>query len=388
LSGSSFVSIDNAARRSGNAAAPERIFLRGTPERPETISPRSDKPRVYNPRAMIRCSLLASVLAALAIFAAGSGRLALAQQYEQEINARARVFPDVGRGVRAIKRDGSGRYYVLTSPGAAIGIYRADGARVGQVPAAPSKDSAIVFSEDFDVDAAGRVVVADRGANAVKIFAPSGTPALTIPVASPTSVAVLPDNEVAVTSLKSAHLVTVYDARGKLVRDFGDLSDLAERVDLNQFLNVGRIESDPAGHIYYAFSYFPEPTVRKYDRYGYAAFEISLKSLEYEPTALAMRREIFRQEQRSSPPNFKVVVNALGADPATQQIWVALGDQLLHFDRDGNRIEAFRTYTPEGGRLEADAILVEPDRLLLASDPLGIYDFPRPDKKPTTPSHE
>ncbi len=32
-------------------------------------------------------------------------------------------------------------------------------------------------------------------------------------------------------------------------------------------------------------------------------------------------------------------------------------------------------------RLEAAAILIEPDRLLLASDPLGIYEFPRPDKK-------
>src|SRR6266849_4462010 len=303
---------------------------------------------------MIRGTFRMAALAVLVFSAAGSGRFAAAQQYEQEINARARIFPDVGRGVRAIKRDGAGRYYILTAPGPAIGVYRADGTRVGQIPEASAKESAIVFGDDLDVDAAGRVVVADRGANAVKVFDPGGHLVLTIPVVSPTSVAALPDNEVAVTSLKSAHLVAVYDPRGKLARQFGDFSDLAERAELNQFLNVGRLESDPAGHLYYAFSYLPEPTVRKYDRYGYAAFEISLTALEYQPEAQALRREIFRQDQRSSPPSFKVVVNAVGVDMETQQIWVALGDQLLHFDRDGNRIDAFRTYTPDGGRLEAD----------------------------------
>lgn len=337
---------------------------------------------------MIRGTFRMAALAVLVFSAAGSGRFASAQQYEQEINARARIFPDVGRGVRAIKRDGAGRYYILTAPGPAIGVYRADGTRVGQIPEASAKESAIVFGDDLDVDASGRVVVADRGANAVKVFDPGGHLVLTIPVVSPTSVAALPDNEVAVTSLKSAHLVTVYDPRGKLARQFGDFSDLAERAELNQFLNVGRLESDPAGHLYYAFSYLPEPTVRKYDRYGYAAFEISLTALEYQPEAQALRREIFRQDQRSSPPSFKVVVNAVGVDMETQQIWVALGDQLLHFDRDGNRIDAFRTYTPDGGRLEADAILIEPSRLLLASDPLGIYEFARPDKKAGAPAHE
>ncbi len=337
---------------------------------------------------MIHSSFRVAAFAALALLAASSGRFITAQQYEQEINARARVFPDVARGVCAIKRDGAGRYYILTAPGEAIGVYHADGTRAGQIPAAPSKASSIVFGSDVDVDAAGRLVVADRGANTVKVFDPSGALVLTIPVLSPTSVAALPDNEIAVTSLKSSHLVTVYDSHGKLTRDFGELSGLAERADLNAFLNVGHIESDPAGHIYYAFSYLPEPTVRKYDRYGYAAFEISLKSLDYQPAALAMRREIFRQDQRSSPPNFKVVVNAVGVDPESQQIWVALGDELIHFDPDGNRIASFRTYTPEGGRLEADAILVEPNRLLLASDPLGIYEFSRPDKKPQAPSHE
>jgi hypothetical protein len=35
---------------------------------------------------------------------------------------------------------------------------------------------------------------------------------------------------------------------------------------------------------------------------------------------------------------------------------------------------------PGGARMEASAILVERDRLLIGADPKGIYEFPRPDK--------
>jgi hypothetical protein len=38
-------------------------------------------------------------------------------------------------------------------------------------------------------------------------------------------------------------------------------------------------------------------------------------------------------------------------------------------------------YTKEGARLEANTILVEQDRLIIGSDPLGIFEFERPDKK-------
>lgn len=324
-------------------------------------------------------------------------------QVQTELLARRRVFPEVGPGVRAVKRDAAGRYYVLTAPGAAVLIYNVEGQRMGQVPAAASaaapaaKAASLVYGDDLDVDASGRVYVADRGANAVKVFNRDGTLALSIPIASPTSVAVLTDGELAVASMKSAHLVTVFAIPGKepakigdpsrkpagsaapgvVVREFGDPTEIAERHELNRFVNIGRLASDAAGHIYYAFAYLPEPTVRKYDSYGYAAFEMELTALEFQPAAEAARREIARQE-RGGAPSLKPVITAVGVDPATQEIWVALGGLLLHFDREGSRRATYRTFTPEGARLEASAILVEPDRLLLAADPLGIYEFPRP----------
>jgi len=317
----------------------------------------------------------------LGLFAWWVCSLPASAQEQTALLARARIFPQVGPGVRALKRDSAGRYYVLTAPAAAVLLYGAAGQPVGQIPATPLREVSLVYGDDLDVDTSGRVYVADRGANAVKVYAPDGTLSLTIPVPAPTSVAALPGEEFAVASMKSARLVTVFDTRGKVVREFGDATEIAERLELNRFLNIGRLAADPASHIYYAFDYLPEPTVRKYDRYGYALFEIQLTALEFQPAAQAARREIVRQE-RGRTPAFKPIVTAVGVDPETQEIWMALGGLLLHFDRDGNRRATYRTYTPEGARLEAHAILVEPARLLLTADPLGIYEFPRPDRTP------
>ncbi len=300
-------------------------------------------------------------------------------QVETELLARRRVFPGVGAGLRAIKRDASGRYYVLASPGPVVVVYNAAGERVGQVPAAASPGATLVYGDDLALDAAGRLCVADRAANAVKVYSPDGALFVSIPVAAPTSVAALGDGEIAVASAKSARLVTIFDMHGKVVREFGDPTEIADRRELNRFLNIGRLNTDAAGHLYYAFSFLPEPTVRKYDRYGYSAFEIALTALEVQPTAAATRREIQRQE-RGGTPALKPIVTAVGVDPVTEELWVALGGVLLHFDRTGARRGIYRAFTAEGARVEAVAILVEPDRLLLAADPLGIYEFPRPDK--------
>jgi hypothetical protein len=326
-------------------------------------------------RLLLCGALTVAVLAALAPVSA---------QIEDEFVAKSRVFPEAGPGLRAVRRDAAGKYYVLTT--SAVTVYDPAGKVVRKVPdasgekgSAPAQLAAITYGEDMDVDGEGRIYVADRGANAVKIFFPDGAEK-TIPANAPTAVAALAAGEIAVTTLHSARLVTVFDLQGKVVREFGDPTELADRKELNRFLNIGRLATDPESHIYYAFSYLPEPTVRKYDRFGYAAFEINLTALEFQPTAQAARREIERQE-RGGTPVFKPVVTACGVDPATQEIWIALHGFLLHFDREGNRRGTYRTYTPEGARLEATTILVESGRLLLGADPLGVYEFPRPDKK-------
>ena len=339
---------------------------------------------MYNSLTVIRRIFFAAAVATLAFAALEITDVARAQVEEREIQAVSRLFPEVGPGLRTIRRDSAGRYYVLTAPSTTVHVYALDGKPLGFVPSSPSTASNIVYGLALDVDPAGHVYVADRGGNAVRVYDTAGRLTLSIPVAAPTSVAVLPGGEIAVASARSARLIEVYDQQGKVVREFGDPSELAERADLNRFLNSGQLVADSAGDIYYAFSYLPEPTVRKYNRYGYAAFEVSLATTEYQPEAQAVRREIEQQDRRRGAPSFKPVVNAVAVDPDTQEIWVAVGDELLHFDREGTQHQTFRTFDPDGARVEPVSILIEPNRLLLAADPLGIYEFTRPDKGAST----
>lgn len=208
-------------------------------------------------------SAAALVLAAFVVV--DPGILLAQEQIENEITATARLFPDIGAGIRAIKRDAHGRYYFLSTVDHSVRVYTADNTFVGQIPRSDSGPAAITYGYDMDVDAAGNIYVADRAANKVKIYTPDGKLSLAIAVAAPTSVAVL-SGQIAVASLKSRDLVTIYNAQGQYVREFGDVSDLAEHEDFNRFLNIGRLATDAANHVYYAFTYSPEPTVRKIGR--------------------------------------------------------------------------------------------------------------------------
>ncbi|MGA8144432.1 MAG: hypothetical protein WB987_11135 [Candidatus Acidiferrales bacterium] len=320
---------------------------------------------------------------------------AAAQDAEPEILARARVFPDVGPGLIALQRDASGRYYVAASPGNTILIFGADGKRLGQIPganppaasaAAPdaAKNSKIVFVADFDIDSAGRVLVADRGANAVKIFAPDGSLTSSISIPAPTSIAALPGDEFAVTSLRYRRLMMIYGDTGTLVRAIGNPEDFAPRVDLSRTPDLGRVSADSAGNIYFVFSFLPVPTIRRFDRFGYAGNEISLD--EFAPEA--HRRELLSLERHGNLAATKLQIDALGIDPTTQEIWIAVGNELLRFNNLGARLGSYRAFSPAGARLVPKTILVEPDRILLGTDPFGVFDFAKPAKAPAaTSSH-
>jgi hypothetical protein len=307
-------------------------------------------------------------------------------QYESDLVAKRRLYRDLGAGFREIRLGPNGNYYVLTAPAPALLIYDSSGKRIGEFPspsAAAVKGAALVYGDSFDVDHDGRVAVCDRGAKAVKIYSPSGALAATIPMPVPVSVVFLPGDELAVASPDTEHLVTAYDLGGKLVRDYGDREEIADRADLNTQVNFGHLVVDDMGNNYFYFDYLPEPTVRKFDHVGYLALEVSLKTLEFEPAAQAARKAIARSEDtEKSIPSLHRIISAVGVDPQTQELWIAMGTLLMRFDKDGQRLSSFRTYLPSGARLEASQILVERDRLLIGADPQGIYEFPKPEKLP------
>jgi hypothetical protein len=309
-------------------------------------------------------------------------------QEEGELTAKQRLFPGVGPGLRAVKRGDDGRLYVLASPSPGLMVFDTQGKQalsISELAIAPGGAKAyrttITFGEDCDGAADGKIYVADRGANLIQVLSPDGAHLRSIPVMAPVAVAALPEGEVAVATLREPHLVIVFDKNGRDVREFGDPEPLTERAELNRYLNVGALATDAQGHLYYAFAYLPEPTVRQYDLLGYARQDIQYSAVDAMPTAQAARKEIARQERRGDQPSLKRILTAVGVDRTNGEVWIALYNRLLHFDKEGNRRATYLIYTPEGARLEANTILVENDRLIIGSDPLGIYEFDRPSKK-------
>ena len=328
------------------------------------------------------------VLVVMCLLACAAGR-AVAQD-EGDLIAKQRVFSGIGPGLRAVKRGADGRLYILASPSPGLLVLDAQGKQVlsisevgGAQGGSGQGRNLITFGEDCDGAADGKIYVADRGANLIQVFTADGTLLRSIPVKNPISVAALPEGEVAVGTLREPHLVMVFDKNGRDVREFGDPEPLSEREDMNRFLNIGELATDAQGHLYYAFAFLPEPTVRQYDRLGYAGQDIQYTALDAMPTAQAARKEIERQEGKGKQPSFKRILTAVGVDRENGEVWVALYNTLLHFDKEGNRRATYKIYTPQGARLEANTILVERDRLIIGSDPLGIYEFERPDKKNT-----
>jgi hypothetical protein len=337
-------------------------------------------------KSLPRLGVASATAAALALFLCLSGHAQEQYQFERDLVAKRRLYREVGPGFRQIRRGPNGNYYILTAPAPAVLVYDPAGKPIGQIPsqsAAGAKGAALVYGESLDVDREGRVVVCDRGAKAVKIYSPAGAMITSIPVPTPVSAVFLPGDEIAVTSPAFEFLVTAYDFAGKVVRDYGDREQIADRADINTQVNYGHLAADEMGNNYFYFDYLPEPTVRKFDRVGYLAMEIALKTLEFEPAAQAARKAIARsQDDERVVPSLHRIISAVGVDPETQELWIAVGTLLMRFDKDGQRLYSFRTYLPGGARMDPSQVLVERDRLLIGADPQGIYEFPKPEKLP------
>jgi hypothetical protein len=182
-----------------------------------------------------------------------------------------------------MKRDAAGRIYVLATPANTILVFSPEGKRVGEIPQAGSTTAKIQFAVDFDLDPEGRVFVADRAANAVEIFSPEGALIAKVPVFAPTGVAALPNNQFAVSTLRSKRLIEIRDEEGRLVRSFGDPADAGISADPSKLQNLGKVSGDGEGAIYFAFATLPDPLIRKFDRYGYAGGDARFDASRYAP---------------------------------------------------------------------------------------------------------
>ena len=81
--------------------------------------------------------------------------------------------------------------------------------------------------------------------------------------------------------------------------------------------------------------------MRKFDHAGYLSSEISLTTLDFQPAAQAARKAMARSE--TGTPALHRIISAMGVDAQTQEVWLAIGTLLMHFDKDGQRLASFRT---------------------------------------------
>jgi len=81
----------------------------------------------------------------------------------------------------------------------------------------------------------------------------------------------------------------------------------------------------------------------------------------------------------------KPIITAMAADPETHEIWAGIGDTLVHFSKDGDPIGIYYLVLSGSTPLKPTAVLVEPDRFLIAADPWGIFEFARPDNPQPSP---
>lgn len=331
------------------------------------------------------------------------GRLLRAQE-DPSLDATRRRFPDVGAGFRTVRRTPDGFYYVLTAGDSAPRSKRLKSSKASKRPG-PDTNSApgvLVFDsqerklrqiseqprrgesvspDSLDIDASGRVYLADRDGEAVSIYAADGTLFAHFHIPAPTQIIALPHDQFAVCSANADHLIAVYDLHGTLLREFGELADVSDDAELNHRLNAGHLASDKGGNLYFGFRFLPEPTVRKYDpTSGILLDELSLTTLDLQPMAQSARQEIARAASGKAVSPHEII-SALGVDPQTQELWLALGNLLMHFDSADNKIATARAYTASGARMVPGFILVEKDDLLLGNDALGIYEFPRSSAK-------
>jgi hypothetical protein len=224
-----------------------------------------------------------------------SAAYAATAQIDADLVAKRRLFAPLGPGLKQIREGADGKIYVLASPSPGLVVYSPEARRLfamreasGLPPAALAEAKAsgeilVEFGEDCDVDNDGTIYIADRAANSVQVYSKEGRHLRTVEVNAPMAVTSLPEGEVAVATLQKESLVSVFDKTGRLVREFGDPETMTTRKDLNRYLNLGELANDAQGHLYYGFKYFPEPTVRQFDRFGYAGEDVRYTALDAMP---------------------------------------------------------------------------------------------------------
>ncbi len=206
---------------------------------------------------------------------------AVSQNLHNMVASDRRVLPQVGGSIIAIRQDAAGHLYVLASPPHVLQVFDASGNLVGQIPGAHS-GMTFDYAADFDVAPNGNVVVADRGANTIDVFAADGSLKTKFSVFAPTSLVALSNGQIAVTTLRTQHPIEIFEQNGRFVRGFGEPHDIsnpspdAPTTPAPPLADTGRIIGDSADNLYFGILSPTDPQIKKFDRFGYAAYSANV----------------------------------------------------------------------------------------------------------------
>ena len=218
---------------------------------------------------------------ALAVCLGAFARPTLSQNLHNMVASEARVLPQVSGGIIAMRENG-GRLYILANPAHTVQVFDATGNKIGELPGSTS-GVALQYGADLDVAPNGNIVVADRGANVIDIFAPDGALKAKFSVFAPTSVVALSTGQIAVTTLRTQHPIEIFEQNGRFVRGFGEpheisnpSPDAANEDAPPPLADTGRIIGDLSDNLYFGVLSSTDPQIKKFDRFGYAAFSTNV----------------------------------------------------------------------------------------------------------------
>lgn len=209
----------------------------------------------------------------------------------------------------------------------------------------PIQDAEIIAANND-----GNFYVSDSSSG-IKLISANGRLLNKIPITHATSFSVYENNLIAASSSGNS-LLHLFDKTGNLQKSFGDLKDFdSNNSAQNSFLNSGKIAISPQGEIYYAYTFAPEPSVRKYSFDGKLLSEFRI---EGSAINLQLKREKdFLKTKDAATVGGMNVITSIAHDARTNHIFIGTNGGagrsgitrnsgvIYEYDTDGQKLREY-----------------------------------------------
>lgn len=325
-----------------------------------------------------KLGLLSTILAVLFVMSAPtSGQIESLAQESADLEVLERVAFESGLRSAGVRKDRAGNYYVLNSRDRIVWMYNSHMNPRGRIAGYGQSLSDLLEPMGFAVGPGGEVVIADYAANLVKIYNQAGVLEKSFSIRRPWTVGVLRTGEILVSANPYRNLIHVYDRDGILLRSFGEPVGIDDSRSRNMVYNRGKIFVDAKDNIYYLFYFLPDPTIRKYDPQGNLLLEFHPEGERITKASRFAEENLSKQREKGGHGTSSVL-NAIGFDEATGDLWISCTSYVYHLASDGSLKGTYRFKRPDGSPINADDIQVEEERLIITSSLHGVFAVKKP----------